>query len=360
MPLLTFNPGPSKLSEETQRDITDAVTEGICSISHRSKEFTELSRRAIEGLRQLFAIPKDYSIFFTASATEAMERTIRSTVEKATFHFTLGSFSELFVNVSTLNGKTAHAQAAAWGSQVDYDAPVPPEAELLTVTMNETSTGVMCGNSVIHTLRQRYPDPLLVVDITSIAAMKVLDIASADIWLFSVQKGFGLPAGLGVLFVSPRSLERARSISETTTATGHGNFLMMQKNMENYQTPSTPNVLGIDLLRRQVERWNAHGGLVVKERETQAKAERIYAMLQGKIPGLRPFTTKTLDRSTTVIAATADNPEVIAQMHARAKNAGILLGKGYGKLKESTLRIANFPAITQRDIDVLEEALTKE
>ena len=57
-------------------------------------------------------------------------------------------------------------------------------------------------------------------------------------------------------------------------------------------------------------------------------------------------------RSKTVIPFAA-KPEVINQLRDEVKKAGITLGNGYGAWKNSTLRIANFPAITSEEIDKL-------
>ena len=52
-------------------------------------------------------------------------------------------------------------------------------------------------------------------------------------------------------------------------------------------------------------------------------------------------------RSRTVIPIEAE-PETINQLREQARQAGITLGNGYGDLKATTLRIANFPAILRQ------------
>ena len=57
-------------------------------------------------------------------------------------------------------------------------------------------------------------------------------------------------------------------------------------------------------------------------------------------------------RSKTVIALEADSHR-IEQLKTNSKKIGITLGNGYGIWKENTIRIANFPAIEQSEIDQL-------
>jgi len=50
--------------------------------------------------------------------------------------------------------------------------------------------------------------------------------------------------------------------------------------------------------------------------------------------------------------------EKIQALHARCQANGIELGKGYGEWKNTTFRIANFPAHTIEDIETLINQLT--
>lgn len=56
----------------------------------------EVSRQAIEGLRNKMNIPADYAIFYQASATAAMDTLLRNLVRKKSYHFVYGAFSGLF------------------------------------------------------------------------------------------------------------------------------------------------------------------------------------------------------------------------------------------------------------------------
>ncbi len=355
---LTFNPGPSQLSAETKQDIRDAIDANVPEISHRGDAFTDISRATIAGLRQFMGIPDDYCIFYTASATDAMDLVIRNLVESASFHFVSGNFSELFAMVARQSGRKAVCDTVPVGEQNRFaDATVPPEAEIITVPYSETSTCVMCSDENLRALRAAYPDPLLCVDITSVAGVFALPIAAADVWLFSVQKGLGLPAGLGLVIVSPRAMQKA-SRSRGKTA-GYFAFGEMQELMATKcQTLNTPNVMNIFLLGRQLKRWNERGGISSIEKVTREKAHMFDEFMQKNESPFHYFVADPSVRSLSVFCLQAPGA-VLERAHSIAQKKSILFGKGYGKMCSSIIRLANFPAIDisdmRRAIEILSE-----
>lgn len=347
----TFNPGPSQVSQDVKDDLLTAGMQNIVSISHRSDACRQIVEAAVKGLRQYFKVPADYHVIFTGSATEAMELTIRNLVLEQSFHFTNGHFAELFVRASHSYGKKAVTNVAEWGKQNEHESTqIPSAAEIVTVTYNETSTGVTCNNLTVRNLSKRVKGPLLAVDITSAAGCVPLEIDQADIWLFSVQKGMGLPSGLGIMFLSPAALDRSRRLQHA----GLFNFERMAEQMDKHETIQTPNVLGIYLLAKQLERWNQPGA-PSNYQATEAKAGLLddFVNRHGE---LEYFVKDPAARSKTTVCLQAE-PAVIEKLHQAAKAGGLVLGSGYGKLKSYTCRIATFPALTNDDIKLLIQTL---
>ena len=64
-------------------------------------------------------------------------------------------------------------------------------------------------------------------------------------------------------------------------------------------------------------------------------------------------------RSTTVIGLAGD-AALIEEIKAKAKEAGLQLGSGYGPLKNTTIRIANFPAVSDAAMEALVQFFAKE
>lgn len=346
---LTFNVGPSKLFPETRQDIAHLAQSAIPEMSHRSKEFSQINQAAVEGLRDFFSVPSDYSIIFTSSAHDAWELAIASCVETKSFHFVQGFFSKKFADVAQIMGKTVHVNEVSWGEQNDYTSvKIPHNSEMIAITHNETSTGVMCTEKDIAIVRERYPEHYIVVDSTSIAGIVSMPIALADVWLFSVQKCFGLPAGLGILIVHDRVAKRAQDLAKRYPSRMLNLPHRIEQLKDNYNTIETPNVMTIYLLAKLITRWNAEGGLaqrikIANEHYTQ------FENIINELPDWNYFVKEPRYRSRSVLCIQG-LPENITAFHTQAQKHNIILGQGYGKLKSSTIRLANFPAINANDI----------
>jgi len=353
---ITFGIGPSKINTETYQDMRGFHEKKYGEISHRSADFSTISQKASEQLRAYFELPPNYQMVWGSSATEMMELVIKSVVKQNSFHFTCGSFSERWHQIAKNLGKNAQGQVSEWGQPNDYkNTQIPANTELITVTQSETSTGVGVSDEKIRDLRARHPESLIAIDITSIGGAVAVDIAQADAWLFSVQKCFGLPAGLGVLIYNDRFLAKAKTVP---TPMGVINLPDMHTKMsEDFFTIQTPNVMGVYLLGNQLERWNHDGGAAQHDEETKAKTEIITDAIDH-LPGIE-FLVPDIDNRSPSIQCLCGDEAIIQKIHKLTRLHNIRLGGGYGKFKNTTLRIANFPNVTVNDTERLHEVLTK-
>ena len=192
-----FAPGPSQLYFTVEDHARKAFREGIPSLAHRSKEFEKIFQSATEGLKELLGIPQGFHIFFAASATEIWERAIQNLVNEKSFHFVNGAFSNRFYEIAKQLGKSSEKAEAPFGQSFDSTTQAPADAELIGLTHNETSTGVSLSMDFINQFRASNPNALIVVDAVSSLPYPSFYFAKIDSVFFSVQKGFGLPAGLG-------------------------------------------------------------------------------------------------------------------------------------------------------------------
>jgi len=72
----------------------------------------------------------------------------------------------------------------------------------------------------------------------------------------------------------------------------------------------------------------------------------------AKTKSLRMLVDKAETRSTTVLAV-AGPEDLITSVKKDAEKEGMQLGSGYGPLKSTSFRVANFPAITNAEINKL-------
>ncbi len=352
--MITFNVGPSRISDEVKKDIKEALSEGILEISHRSEDFTKISEKTVRGMKSFLGIPKDYEIIFTSSATESMQLAVQNCCDEKAFHFVNGNFSKLFSEISKANGKKVFLDEVNEGELNDFPSvEIDKEIDFISITHNETSAGVMCQLKEIAFVREKNPDSILAIDITSSAGAIQFDFALADIWLFSVQKCLGLPSGLGILVLSPRAVEKSNELDlRNKSRAGIFTFERLRAKMiDKYQTFSTPNVLGIFLLSKIFSRNLENGGMERIQEEMKQK-EEIFTKFVENNESVNFFVKDLLNRSNTVFCIESSK-DTIMKLHKECREKGFLLGKGYGDLKETTIRIANFPAISVLDMENL-------
>ncbi|MET4105081.1 aminotransferase class V-fold PLP-dependent enzyme [Hymenobacter sp. UYP22] len=353
--MYTFNPGPSQVYPQVRRYLQDAFDEGWLSAPHRGERFVQLMRQTIQELKNKLNVPQDYTVFFMSSATECWEVLTQSLTPTKSLHLYSGAFGEKWFE---------YAQAlrpASTGIRFGLDE-VPDvqnlpgldeQTDLVCVTQNETSNATQLRDGVILNLYNRLPgNALLAVDATSSLAGIQLKYIKADIWYASVQKCFGLPAGLSVMLLSPRAVERLRKVNERS----HYNSLTAQyEKMLNFQTTHTPNVLGIYLLSRSLT-----DRPLIKQvhQHLQDRATKLYDYFD-QATQLTPLVSNPETRSTTVIGLQGA-PALIDEVKRRALAQGLQLGSGYGSWKPTSLRIANFPAIPDEAFEQLVQFFARE
>ena len=155
-----------------------------------------------------------------------------------------------------------------------------------------------------------------------------------------------------MLILSPRAVVQAKAVNDRA----HYNALpAMLAQMLNYQTTYTPNVLGIYLLSRVL---TDREPIKAIHQHLVDRAQKLYDFFEHATP-LRPFVSNPETRSTTVIGLRGE-PALIEEIKTKAKEAGLHLGSGYGPLKNTPVRIANFPAVPDAAFEALVQFFVKE
>lgn len=341
--------GPTQLYPIVRDEMIKALDENILSLSHRSKEFMEIYKSTADGIRKLLGVPASHKVFFLSSGTECMERILENLVATKSFHFVNGSFSKRFYTTAKELSKEPEKLEVEYGRSFDFEGTrVPDDAELICLTQNETSTGVALDMQEIYKLKDRYPDKLIALDIVTGAPYIKIDFDRIDCAFFSVQKGFGLPGGLGVLIVNDRCLAKAEDILAAGASTGsYHSFQSLAANADKDQTAITPNVMNIYLLGKVCEYLNDIGIETIRK-DTEEKAALLYAALENS-PALKPFVKDPKDRSMTTIVIQVPEGEAAA-IRERLAAQGIIVSTGYKEYKDKQIRIGNFPMHTKENI----------
>ena len=357
---MTFYPGPSKVYPQVGQYLQDAFAEGILSVNHRSEECMQITRGTIEGLHEKLNIPAEYFIYFISSATEAWEIIAQSLTQKFSIHYYNGAFGEKWADYSE---KLVYEI-----QRVPFELNELPDLQHITdfndivcITQNETSNGTQIKD--LGPFRTAFPEAIIAVDATSSLGGIELDWQQGDVWFASVQKCLGLPAGMGLMICSPQALKRAEEINDRRY---YNSLLFIHENFLKFQTHYTPNILSIYLINKII--FDISNISIISERIKQQaldwynfyqnvpQALACNSNIQAEACGT-VLVQNPLVRSDTVITIEGTEEE-IKQIKTLTKAHGITVGNGYGSWKNTTFRIANFPAIESFEIEELKKILT--
>jgi len=340
--MITFAPGPSKVYDAVPQYLQDAYAQGILSANHRSAVFMNLYRDTEQLFREKLQVPADFTLLFTSSATESWEIISQSLVEQSSYHLYSGSFGKKWLEYAQYILPATQGQKLGANESIPVDQlQLGPDVDLIAVTQNETANASQVPMTVLKALAARYPEKMIAVDTTSSMGGIALDFSLADVWYASVQKCFGLPAGLGILLLSGKAKEKVARKGEK----GRYNSLsFMLENAASYQTHYTPNVLGIYLLFRVLQDMDPIAQVDTRLRLRMETLEQTISQSAA----FQLLVDNPATRSTTVAAISGEEQAIVAIKKA-AEKEGMQLGGGYGPLKASSFRIANFPAITDAE-----------
>ncbi len=357
MPDLYFTPGPTALYFTVEEHLKAALKKGVASTSHRGQLFKDIYKECAEHLKQLLEIPADYHVLITSSANEAWERLILNCTASDSYHVCNGPFSARFAKVAEQLKRNTTCLTLADGQSPILSQIKPSENdELITMCLNESGTGAYTPVELIEQVKTKFPDKLLAVDGVSAVPVYPVDFSKIDSLYFSVQKAFGLPAGLGIWIVNDKCVDKARRLLDDGRLIGSYHQLPeMVEKAAVYQTIETPNILGIYLLSKVAEDMLTKG-LTTIRREIDYKSALLNMAIEQHNQ-LNHFIKEEVWRSKTVKVAKTDfESSRLIKFLAEKK---MLIGTGYGKYKNEQIRIANFPTHSKEQVEMLVDAIAQ-
>jgi predicted phosphoserine aminotransferase len=351
-----FLPGPTEVLPE----ILQAQTRPM--IGHRGKGSQDLVARLEEGLKPLFKTQRPVLIS-TSSATGLMEAAARNGVKQKALSLVNGAFSERFAEIVDSVGFEVERIDVPWGQthdpQVLRARLAKGDIDAVTVVHSETSTGALQPLAQIAEVVRSFPGVVLMVDaVTSLCGAPVLtDEWGLDFVLTGSQKAMALPPGLAFGVASEAMMERSKSATRKGV---YFDLVSFFDNLAKQQTPNTPAVSLFYALEAQLKRIAANGGIDARCANHQAMAERTWAWVE-KSREERGIQLGVLasegQRSPTVTCVKLPDgvkaPDVVAAVKAK----GWVIGGGYGKLKDTTIRIGHMGDHTVAGVDAVLEVL---
>lgn len=342
-----FIPGPV----EVRPDVLEQLSRPM--IGHRSKDASALQRRISDNLRKVF-FTKSEILLSTTSGSGLMEGAIRSCTAKKAAVFSVGAFGKRWYEMAISNNVPADLFEVELGQAITPEMVdkelATGQYDLVAVTHNETSTGVMNPIKEIGEVVKKYPEIVFIVDTVSSAAGTKIEVDNwgIDVCITSSQKALGLPPGLAVCTFSNKAKERAEKVKN------RGFYLdllslynFIQK--KDYQYPSTPSIPHMHALDYQLDYILNKEGLENRFARHIELAEVVRAW------GRKYFELLPEDKYLSNTVTTIKNTRNIdvAALNKELGERGFQISNGYGSLKGKTFRIAHMADCQMEDIQEL-------
>ena len=292
-----FSAGPAAFPLEVLRQAAEEMLDwpdaqgkgcgmGVMEMSHRGKEFQSIHEQAEADLRELLAVPADYSVLFmqggglAENAIVPMNLSARAATadSQGSVDFVVtGSWSDksqkeaqkyCHVNIAATNqadGHTALPPVSSW--------QLNPNASYVHVCTNETINGVEFQS--LPDLKALGSQAPLVIDFSSHVASRPVDWSRVGLAFAGAQKNLG-PAGLTLVIVRKDLLGYALRICpsafEYKTVDAHGSM---------FNTPPTYAIYMAGLIFKWLKRQRENGltGVAAMEARNSAKARLLYDAL---------------------------------------------------------------------------------
>jgi len=205
-------PGPTNVPDRVLRAMHRAMED------HRSSDFPALAAPIFEELKKVFKTSSGQAFIFPASGTGAWEASLCNTLSPGdrVLAARFGMFSHLWIDMAQRLGLQVEVLDAEWGEGAPVDryqealaADKGHRIKAVLFTHNETATGVTSDVASVRRALDdtRHPALLMVDGVSSIASIDFrMDEWKVDLAVTGSQKGFMLPAGLGIVCASQKAL----------------------------------------------------------------------------------------------------------------------------------------------------------
>jgi aspartate aminotransferase-like enzyme len=339
-------PGPTPVPDR----VLDAMH--VPMINHRGPQFAALIKECREGLQWAFQTQNPV-VIFGASGTGGLEAAVQNLVspgQKAIF-VTIGSFGDRFAKLGEAYGADVVRVEYEWGhgaNATDVAAAIDanPEAHVVFVTHNETSTGVTNDIAdIARVVKQR--GLLIVVDgVSSVSSIDLpTDELGLDVVVSGSQKGWMLPPGAAFLSVSQAALDFAAECQAPRFYFDIAKELGFEEKGQTFTTPPVSLLFGLQeslkMLREE--------GL----QEVFARHARIARGVRAAVTALElDLLADPMFFSNTVTAVRAprDDAELNKQLIATLRDKhGLEVAGGQGQLSGKIFRIGHLGAISNAD-----------
>ena len=268
-----FYAGPATLPHDiliqAQKELLNFDNTGISmmEISHRSKEYDRMHKRASSLVKELMNIPENYKILWLQG----------------------GASSQFFmvpINIHKIGKKMEYVNTGVWSTKAIKEARLYGDVEIVAssedknfsyipkniVFSNDISYAHITGNNTIygteyHKWPKTYGDIPLVCDMSSNIMDKVIDVKNFGVIYAGAQKNIG-PAGVTLLIIRDDLIDR---VSENIPT-----MLKWKTHSNKDSLFNTAPCWSIYMCKLSLEYLLKNGGVSAIEKTNREKAKLLY------------------------------------------------------------------------------------
>ncbi len=354
-------PGPTPVPESVLLDMAKHP------IGHRSSEFAKILESVYADLKYVFQTKNDV-IVYTASGTGAMDAALSNLVNPGdkVLSLVIGNFGQRWAKIAAALGAEVDIIEVEPGKAIDpktlkekLDSDVNKEIKIVTLTQNETSTGVTNDVKTLVSMIREHGALSVVDGVTSLGAMTCkMDEWGIDVLVSGSQKGFMIPPGLSFLAANERAWEVQKQCKRPDF---YFNWETNRKSVIANSTAFTPAVNLIVALKTALDMIKEEGldNIIIRhEKIAKGLREAIRAI------GLKLFVENDSIASTSITAVLPPDNITVPDIRKTLKeDYDIVVANGQNKLKDKIFRIGTLGFVSQRDaitaVGSLEAALHK-
>ncbi|HTE86612.1 MAG TPA: alanine--glyoxylate aminotransferase family protein [Dehalococcoidia bacterium] len=345
-------PGPTPCPPEVLQALSGPM------INHRGPEFASLLKTCTERLKPAFGTKGDILIL-TSSGTGALEAAVVNTLSPGdeVLGVTIGYFGDRFAEIAERYGAKVtrlvveHGQAAE-PEEIRRLLREHSNIRAVTVTHNETSTGVANDIEAIAKVVHETDALLLVDSISSLSSIPVeMDGWGLDVVLSGSQKGWMVPPGLAFVAMSDRAW---KANAEANMPRYYFDLLSAKKYAERGQTPATPAIslfYGLDVAFGVIER---EGWPQVYARHRDIGE---YTRQGMRDLGLELFADPKHASNTVTTVRLPEGVVEAELLKTLRERYGIVVAGGQGPMTGKLLRVGHLGLVHKSDITALLDAL---
>ena len=341
-------PGPTPVPESVLLDMAKHP------MGHRSGEFSKILESVYADLKYVFQTKNDV-IVYTSSGTGAMDAALSNLVNPGdkVLSLVIGNFGQRWAKIAKALGADVETIEVEPGNAINpavlkerLDKDVNKEIKIVTLTQNETSTGVTNDVKTLVSFIKEHGALSVVDGVTSLGAMECkMDEWGIDVLVSGSQKGFMIPPGLAFLAASEKAWEVHKQCIRPDF---YFNWSTNKKSVLENSTAFTPAVNLIVALKTALEMMKEEGLENIIDRHTRL-AKGLRAAL--KAIGLELFVSDESIASTSITSVLPPAGVSVPDIRKVMKNDfDIVVANGQNQLKDKIFRMGTLGFVSERDV----------